>query len=351
MNTQAVFRWAVFRLKRPKPLSSGLPSPHQMEEMVFDAGAFVAEQIAEVKKKVGDRQAIIALSGGVDSTVAAAVVNTAIGDKLHAVYVDTGFMRKGETEEVEAMMKRMGLNYTVVHAADEYFAALAGVTEPERKRKIIGEKFIRIFEREAKKTGAAVLVQGTIAPDWIESGGGNRDTIKSHHNVGGLPKDMHLELCEPLYHLYKDEVRAVARHLKVEVAEKQPFPGPGLAVRVIGDLSPTRVMIARESCAIVEREIDAAVKAGKMQHPWQYFAVLTNTPTVGVQGDIRAYGETVGVRAVASSDAMTATACHVPHDVLAKIARGITNHPQLKSKVNRVVYDITDKPPATVEWE
>ncbi|HUR24638.1 MAG TPA: glutamine-hydrolyzing GMP synthase [Candidatus Thermoplasmatota archaeon] len=321
------------------------------EAMVFDPAAFVEEQVAAVRKQVGTRTAVIAVSGGVDSTIAAAIVHTAIGKQLHAVYVDTGFMRKGESDDVEAMYKRMGLNLTVVHAGDEYFAALDGITEPERKRKVIGEKFIRIFERESKKTGAKVLVQGTIAPDWIESGGGNRDTIKSHHNVGGLPKDMQLELCEPLYHLYKDEVRAVARHLKVEVAERQPFPGPGLAVRVIGLLTRERVQIAREACAVVEHEIDVAVKAGKMERPWQYFAVLSNTPTVGVQGDIRAYGETVAVRAVHSFDAMTATAVPIPFDVLGKIARGITNHPQLKDKVNRVVYDITDKPPATVEWE
>ena len=319
--------------------------------MVFDPAAFVAEQVDAVRKQVGSRTAVIAVSGGVDSTIAAAIVHQAIGPQLHAVYVDTGFMRKGESEAVEAMYQRMGLNLTVVHAGDEYFAALDGVIDPERKRKVIGEKFIRIFERESKKTGAAVLVQGTIAPDWIESGGGNRDTIKSHHNVGGLPKDMKLELCEPLYHLYKDEVRAVARHLKVEVAERQPFPGPGLAVRVIGLLTKDRVAIAREACHVVEAEIDAAVKAGKMERPWQYFAVLTNTPTVGVQGDIRAYGETVAVRAVQSFDAMTATASHIPHEVLGRIARGITNHPQLKDKVNRVVYDVTDKPPATVEWE
>ena len=325
---------------------------HPMTEaMVFDAQAFVAEQVAEVRKKVGDRDAVIAVSGGVDSSVAAAIVKEALGERLHAIYVDTGFMRKGESEQTEAMYRRMGLNLTVVHAGEEYFAALEGVTDPEQKRKIIGEKFIRIFERESIKTGAAVLVQGTIAPDWIESGGGNRDVIKSHHNVGGLPKDMKFELCEPLYHLYKDEVRAVARHLKVEVAERQPFPGPGLAVRVIGLLTPERVMIAREACAVVEAEIDAAVAAGKMERPWQYFAVLTNTPTVGVQGDLRAYGETVAVRAVQSWDAMTATASVLPPDVLSRIARGITNHPQLKDKVNRVVYDITDKPPATVEWE
>jgi GMP synthase (glutamine-hydrolysing) len=321
------------------------------ETMVFDPAEFVAEQVAAVRKQVGSRTAVIAVSGGVDSTIAAAIVNTAIGKQLHAVYVDTGFMRKGESEQVEAMYKRMGLNLTVVHAGPEYFEALKGVTEPEAKRKIIGEKFIRIFERESKKTGATVLVQGTIAPDWIESGGGKRDTIKSHHNVGGLPKDMKLELCEPLYHLYKDEVRAVARHLKVEVAERQPFPGPGLAVRVIGHLTPERVAIAREACAVVETEIEAAVTAGKMERPWQYFAVLTNTPSVGVQGDLRAYGETVAVRAVHSFDAMTATAAPVPYDVLARISRGITNHPGLKDRVNRVVYDVTDKPPATVEWE
>jgi GMP synthase (glutamine-hydrolysing) len=321
------------------------------EAMVFDPAAFVSEQVAAVRKQAGERHAVIAVSGGVDSTVAAAIVKEALGARLHAIYVDTGFMRKGESEATEAMYKRMGLNLTTVHAGDEYFAALEGATEPEAKRKIIGEKFIRIFERESKKTGAAILVQGTIAPDWIESGGGVRDTIKSHHNVGGLPKDMKLELCEPLRDLYKDEVRAVARHLKVEVAERQPFPGPGLAVRVIGNLTPQRVAIAREACAIVEAEIDSAVKAGRMERPWQYFAVLTNTPSVGVQGDLRAYGETVAVRAVQSWDAMTATASAVPFDVLARIARGITNHPGLKDKVNRVVYDVTDKPPATVEWE
>lgn len=321
------------------------------ETMVFDPAEFVAEQVAAVRKQVGSRTAVIAVSGGVDSTIAAAIVKEAIGTQLHAIYVDTGFMRKGESEATEAMYKRMGLNLTAVHAQAEYFEALKGTTEPEAKRKIIGEKFIRIFERESKKTGATVLVQGTIAPDWIESGGGKRDTIKSHHNVGGLPKDMKLELCEPLYHLYKDEVRAVARHLKVEVAERQPFPGPGLAVRVIGHLTPERVQLARDSCEVVEREIEAAVAAGKMPKPWQYFAVLTNTPSVGVQGDLRAYGETVAVRAIDSLDAMTGKACPIPYDVLGKIARGITNHPKMKDKVNRVVYDITDKPPATVEWE
>ena len=323
-----------------------------MESMIFDAPAFIEEAVVKARELIGDRIAVIAVSGGVDSTVAAEIVKEAVGEKLHAIYVDTGFMRKDESEGTEAMYKRMGLNLTVVHASDEYFEALAGVTDPEQKRRIIGEKFIRIFERESKKTGATVLVQGTIAPDWIESGGGNRDTIKSHHNVGGLPADMAMELCEPLYDLYKDEVRALARHLKCEVAERQPFPGPGLAVRVIGELTPERVMIARESCHIVETEIQKAVASGEMEEaPWQYFAVLTNTPTVGVQGDLRAYGETVGVRAVQSFDAMTAQVTELPWKVLGRISRGITNHPKLKDLVNRVVYDISDKPPATVEWE
>jgi GMP synthase (glutamine-hydrolysing) len=321
-------------------------------EMLFDAEEFVKEAVQAAKDAIGDKIAVIAVSGGVDSSVAAEIVKEAVGEKLHAIYVDTGFMRKGESEEVEAMYLRMGLNLTVVHAEKEYFEALEGVTEPEAKRKIIGEKFIRIFERESKKTGAEVLIQGTIAPDWIESGGGNRDTIKSHHNVGGLPDDMEMSLHEPLYDLYKDEVRAVARFQGIEVAERQPFPGPGLAVRVIGDLTRERTMIAREACHIVETELVKAVEKGEMDAlPWQYFAVLTNTPSVGVQGDLRAYGETVAVRAVQSFDAMTAEATQIPWPVLARISRGITNHVALKDKVNRVVYDISDKPPATVEWE
>jgi GMP synthase (glutamine-hydrolysing) len=214
---------------------------------------------------------------------------------------------------------------------------------------IIGEKFIRIFEREAKKFGAEFLVQGTIAPDWIESGGGLRDTIKSHHNVGGLPKDMSLKLVEPLRDLYKDEVRKVGRALKIEVAEKQPFPGPALAIRVMGEPTRESVAIVRDACAIVEEEIEIAASKGKMKLPWQYFAVLLPVKSVGVQGDIRAYGLTIAVRAVDSVDAMTAVYSKMPHDVLEKISGRITN--EMKSKVNRVVYDITNKPPATIEWE
>lgn len=315
---------------------------------MFDAEKFIAEQVRKVSDEVKGK-AIIAASGGVDSTVCAALVSRAIGPRLLAVYVDTGFMRKGETENVDKMLKRLGVNHIIADASDEYFAALKGVTDPERKRKIIGEKFIRVFEREAKKFGAEYLVQGTIAPDWIESGGGLRDTIKSHHNVGGLPEDMDLRLVEPLRELYKDEVRKVARALKIEVAEKQPFPGPALAIRVMGEPTRESVEIVREACAIVEEEIEKAASAGKMELPWQYFAVLLPVKSVGVQGDIRAYGYTIAVRAVASVDAMTANYSKIPHDVLEVISSRISN--KMKDKVNRVVYDITNKPPATIEWE
>ncbi|MDQ1371575.1 MAG: hypothetical protein QG582_489 [Candidatus Thermoplasmatota archaeon] len=315
---------------------------------MFDAEKFIDQQVKKVRDEVEGR-AIIAASGGVDSTVCAAIVSRAIGDRLLAVYVDTGFMRKGETANVDKMLGRLGVNHMVVDASDEYFDALKGVTDPERKRKVIGEKFIRVFEREAKKFDAGYLVQGTIAPDWIESGGGLRDTIKSHHNVGGLPADMHLKLVEPLRDLYKDEVRKVARALKIEVAEKQPFPGPALAIRVMGEPTRESVAIVREACAVTEDEIEKAAAAGEMKLPWQYFAVLLPVRSVGVQGDIRAYGFTIAVRAVDSVDAMSAVYSKIPHDVLERISTRITN--TMKEKVNRVVYDITDKPPATIEWE
>ena len=315
---------------------------------MFDAEAFVNEKIEEIGNAIEGR-AIIACSGGVDSTVAAALVSRAIGDRLLTIYVNNGFMRKGETEAVEAMFKRVGMNYRLIDASDEFFDAMKGVTDPERKRKIIGERFIRVFEREAKQYGAKYLVQGTIAPDWIESGDGVRDTIKSHHNVGGLPKDMDLTLVEPLRDLYKDEVRKVARHLGVEVAERQPFPGPALAVRVIGEVNRESVSIVREACAIVEEELERAAAAGKMTLPWQYFAVLLPCQTVGVHGDVRAYGRTIAVRAVESVDGMSAAYSKVPHEVLERISVRITN--EMKRDVNRVVYDITNKPPATIEYE
>jgi len=315
---------------------------------MFNAEKFIEEQAKKLKQEVKGK-AIIAASGGVDSTVCAALVGKALGERLLAIYVDTGFMRKGETDSVDKMLRRLGVNHRVVDASDEYFEALKGVTEPEQKRKIIGEKFIRIFEREAKKFGAEYLVQGTIAPDWIESGGGLRDIIKSHHNVGGLPKEMKLKLVEPLRDLYKDEVRKVGRALKIEVAEKQPFPGPALAIRVMGEPTREAVALVREACAIVEEEIEKAAKKGTMKLPWQYFAVLLPVKSVGVQGDIRAYGYTIAVRAVDSVDAMTAVYSKLPHEVIETISNRITN--ELKAKVNRVVYDVTNKPPATIEWE
>ena len=302
--------------------------------MLFKPDRFVEEQIGIVSESIKGK-AIIACSGGVDSMVAAVIVSKAIGDRLLAVYVDTGLMRKGETDEVRGMLEEMGLNFRIVDASKEYFDALKGVTEPEQKRKIIGEKFIRVFEREAKDFGAEYLVQGTIAPDWIESGDGVRDTIKSHHNVGGLPKDMGMELCEPLRDLYKDEVRAVARYLGIRASERQPFPGPALAVRCLGEVTPENVEIVREACFIVEDEIKKAVEQGKMEMPWQYFAVLLPSKSVGVQGDRRAYGRTIAIRSVESFDAMTAEYSRIPMDVLDRMSRRITN--TMKDQVNRVV--------------
>ncbi len=311
------------------------------EDFINDA---VEDMAAQIKGK-----AIIACSGGVDSMVAATLASRAIGDRLLAVYVDNGLMRKGETAEVESMLKEMGINYRIADASEEFFEALKGVTDPEQKRKIIGEKFIRVFERNAKEFGAEYLVQGTIAPDWIESGDGVRDTIKSHHNVGGLPKDLGMTLVEPLRDLYKDEVRDVARKLGVRASERQPFPGPALAVRCLGEVTPESVAIVREACYIVEDELRKAADAGKMEIPWQYFAVLLPSKSVGVQGDRRAYGRTIAVRAVTSVDGMTATYARIPLDVLEAISSRITN--TMKDSVNRVVYDITNKPPATIEWE
>ena len=246
-------------------------------------------------------------------------------------------------------MERMGLNYRYIDAREEFYKNLKKVIDPEKKRKIIGNKFIRIFEKEAEKEDIEYLVQGTIAPDWIESGGELRDIIKSHHNVGGLPKDMKLKLVEPLRDLYKDEVRKVARYLNLEISEKQPFPGPGLAVRIIGEAKPENVEIVREACAIVEEEIESAVEKKLIDKPWQYFAVLLPVRSVGVHGDRRAYGNVITVRVVESVDAMTCSYSHIPHDILDKISTKITN--KLKDKINRVVYDITNKPPGTVEWE
>ena len=315
---------------------------------MFNAEKFIQETVTNLKKEVKGK-ALIAFSGGVDSTVCAALVNKAIGKNLLAVHVDTGYMRKNESKDVKDLMRRMGLNFRFIDASKEFYNELKDVEEPEKKRKIIGEKFIRVFERVAEKEKIEYLVQGTIAPDWIESGDDLRDTIKSHHNVGGLPEHMKMKLVEPLRDLYKDEVRKVARALDLEISERQPFPGPGLAVRIIGEASSERVEIVREACFVVEDEIEKAVERGKMEMPWQYFAVLLPIKSVGVQGDRRAYGYVIGIRAVQSIDAMTCTYSKIPHEILEKISIRITN--SMKEKVNRVVYDITDKPPGTIEWE
>ena len=312
---------------------------------MFKVEKFVEEKIEELKNEIGGK-AIIACSGGVDSTVAAVLVHKAIGDELLAIFVDTGFMRKNEAKEIEGLFSRMGLNYKIVDASREFIEALKGVADPERKRKIIGAKFIEIFEREAKNFGAEYLVQGTIAPDWIESGGGLRDTIKSHHNVGGLPEKMNLKLVEPLRELYKDEVREIARFFNLEIKERQPFPGPGLAIRIIGPIDKEKIEIVREANAIVEDEVKNYYDFDS--RPWQYFAVLLPIRSVGVHGDKRAYGYTIAVRMVDSLDGMSAAYFKASHELLDRIAIRLTT--ELKG-VNRVVYDITNKPPATIEWE
>ena len=308
----------------------------------------VDEAVEALQSQIDDT-AIIACSGGIDSTVAAILAHRAVGSLLHCVYVDTGFMRKHETEEVTEMFSEMGIDLKVVDASERFFKNLEGVTDPEHKRKVIGEQFIRVFEEEQSSCGAKYLVQGTIAPDWIESGGGDRDVIKSHHNVGGLPDDVDLEIVEPLHEFYKDEVRSIARELGIKSSERQPFPGPGLAVRVLGELTPERVEACREACHIVEKRLIEAAEEGRCDLPWQYFAALLPVRSVGVHGDARVHGETVVVRAVTSLDGMSAKYSPIPHDVLSSISTEITN--TLKGHVNRVVYDITHKPPGTIEWE
>jgi GMP synthase (glutamine-hydrolysing) len=313
-----------------------------------DPAAFVAEAVERLRKEVPERT-IIAASGGIDSTTAAVLAEKALGDRARAVFVDTGLLREGEVEAVSRLFTTAGLRFEVVSAADRFFQALDGVTDPEEKRRRIGTTFIRLFETEAERFRTDRLVQGTIAPDWIESGGSLRDTIKTHHNVGGIPADSRLRLVEPLRDLYKDEVRAVARHLGIPSADRQPFPGPGLAVRVSGVVTPERVRRVRVANHIVEEEVERAVAAKLIAPPWQYFAVLLPVRTVGVLGDSRVHGEAVSVRIVESVDAMTATAAEVPRAVLGRISERITR--ALHGEVVRVLYDITDKPPATIEWE
>lgn len=317
---------------------------------MFNAERFIQETTAKLKERIRGK-AVIGVSGGVDSTVSAILVNRAIGENLVCVLVDTGYMRKNEIHNNERILKNLGLNVLVVDAKERFYAKLKGVTDPEQKRKIIGELFIRVFEEVAQKEDARFFVQGTIAPDWIESGGGLRDRIKSHHNVGGLPEKVEFEIVEPLRDLYKDEVRLVGEKLGLpsEVYGRQPFPGPGLAVRILGEATPENARIVREACAIVEEEIEKAAEKKEMSRPWQYFAVLLPCKTVGVHGDVRAYGNVVAVRSVESLDGMSAAYSKIPHTVLERISVRITN--TLKDDVGRVVYDVTNKPPGTIEYE
>ena len=317
---------------------------------MFDAQGFIDESIGTLREKIRGK-AIIGVSGGVDSTTAALLTNKALGENLVCVLVDTGYMRKNEIMNNEKMLKKLGLNVLVIKAEERFYQKLVGVVDPEQKRKIIGELFIRIFEEVARKENAKWFVQGTIAPDWIESGGGLRDRIKSHHNVGGLPEKIDITIVEPLRDLYKDEVRMVGRALglRAELYERQPFPGPGLAVRIIGEATPENTMIVREACAIVEEELEKAAVNRKMSLPWQYFAVLLPCKAVGVHGDVRAYGRVVVVRSVESLDGMSASYSKIPHEVLEAISIRITN--TLKDSVSRVVFDITNKPPGTIEYE
>jgi len=316
---------------------------------MFDAGAFVEDQLKKVKEQIGDGKAIIACSGGVDSVVCAVLASKAVGDKLLAVFVDTGLMRKGEPDQVREMLKEMNVNFKILDEEEYFLDGLKGIDDPEKKRKVVGERFIRCFEKEARAFGAKYLVQGTIAPDVIESGTDGKGLVKSHHNVGGLPKDMDLKLVEPVIELYKEEVRQVARYLGIKVSERQPFPGPGLSVRCLGEVTKDNLAVVREACYIVEDEIQKAAKEEKMDLPWQYFAALLPVRSTGVRNEERTYGKTVVVRAVLTKDAIAARPAQIPYDVLAAISERITK--TLGDKVNRVVYDVTTKPPATIEWE
>ena len=316
----------------------------------WQISSFVDESIKTLKEKIGNKKALCALSGGVDSSVAAVLLNKAIGKNLTCIFVDHGLLRKNEGDEVEKVFKdQFDINLIRVNAKDRFLSKLSGVTDPERKRKIIGEEFIRVFEEEAKKIGTVdFLVQGTIYPDVIESGLGKASVIKSHHNVGGLPDYVDFkEIVEPLRDLFKDEVRKTGLELGIpeNLVFRQPFPGPGLAIRIIGEITEEKLDILREADSIFREEI---ANASLRKNINQYFAVLTNLKSVGVMGDERTYDYTIALRAVETTDFMTGVWSKIPYEILEKVSSRIVNEVK---HVNRVVYDITSKPPATIEWE
>lgn len=310
---------------------------------------FIDQQVALIREKVGQRKVLLGLSGGVDSSVTGVLLHKAIGNQLTSIFVDHGLLRKNEADEVMASLEgKFGLNIIKVDAQARFLDKLAGVSDPETKRKLIGHEFIKVFDEEATKLkGMDFLAQGTLYTDVIESGTSTAQTIKSHHNVGGLPEDLQFELIEPLRTLFKDEVRELGEQLGMphDLVWRQPFPGPGLGIRVLGAVTPEKLTIVRDSDAILREEIK---KAGLDQSIWQYFTVLPGVRSVGVMGDGRTYDYTVGIRAVTSIDGMTADFAHIPWDVLQAISVRIVNEVK---QVNRVVYDITSKPPATIEWE
>ena len=311
--------------------------------------SLIDDSIQQIRDEVKGARALVALSGGVDSAVAAALVHRAIGKQLTAVFVDHGLLRKGESDAVMASLgEQLGISVVRVDASERFLGKLNGVVDPERKRKIIGEEFIRVFEAESERLGPFdFLVQGTLYTDIIESGTATAATIKSHHNVGGLPEDVKFRIVEPLKSLFKDEVRALGEALGLPAALvwRQPFPGPGLAIRILGDVTREKLEIVRESDAVLREEV---AHAGLEREIWQYFTVLTGLRSVGVMGDERTYAHTIAIRGVVSQDGMTADWARIPYDVLEKISTRIVNE---VPDVNRVVYDITSKPPATIEWE